>query len=313
MELFEETLKVYTYAVVVLPIATPKPYTYHIPDELRDKVQFGVRVEVQFGVGRDLYSALVIEVTDTKPEYDTKPVLQIIDNEPIITDMQLKFWQWMASYYACTLGEVMNAALPTNMKLTSETHIVLNPEHDLDFSHLDDKEYLVAEALTIQNELTIKDIQKILNQKTVYPIVNRLLMHGILELKEELMQKYKPKMVSYVKLKEPYASDTVRKDSFGEGYALAAAFDLVKKSDKQTNTLLAFAQLARNQQLIKCSDIYEKAQIDISVLRALEKKGIFEIFEQETNRTASYNDEISECARFDATASGRPQRHFRKF
>ena len=295
MELFEETLKVYTYAVVVLPIATPKPYTYHIPDELREKVQFGLRVEVQFGAGRDLYSALVIEITDTKPEYDTKPVLQIIDNEPIITDKQLQFWKWMASYYACTLGEVMNAALPTNMKLTSETRIILNPEHDQNFSQLDDKEYLVAEALTIQNELTIKDIQKILNQKTVYPIVNRLLMHGILELKEELMQKYKPKMVSYIKLKEPYASDVIAKNEATKGYALAAAFDLVKKSDKQTNTLLAYAQLARNQPLIKCSDIYEKAQIDISVLRALEKKGIFEIFEQETNRTASYNDEISDA------------------
>ena len=142
--------------------------------------------------------------------------------------------------------------------------------------------------MTIQNELTIKDIQKILNQKTVYPIVNRLLMHGILELKEELMQKYKPKMVSYIKLKEPYASDK-------EGYALAAAFDLVKKSDKQTNVLLAYAQIARNQPLIKCSDIYEKAQVDISVLRALEKKGIFEIFEQEASRVSGYDDELSDA------------------
>ena len=288
LELFFNTIDFKHFATVVLPIATPKPYTYHIPNELIEKVQFGVRVEVQFGAGRDLYSGLVIEVTDKKPEHDTKPVLQVIDNEPIITEKQLQFWQWLASYYACTLGEVMNAALPTNMKLTSETRIVLNPEHDQDFSHLDDKEYLVAEALTIQNELTIKDIQKILNQKTVYPIVNRLLMHGVLELKEELMQKYKPKMVAYIRLKEPYASDT-------EGYALAAAFDLVKKSDKQTNVLLSYAQLVRQQKLIKCSDIYEKAKVDISVLRALEKKGIFEIFEQEASRIAGYDDELSDA------------------
>lgn len=277
-----------TYATVILPIATPKPYTYHIPSELQDKVQFGVRVEVQFGAGRDLYSALVIGITDTPPSHETKPILQIIDNTPIITDKQLKFWEWIAAYYACTLGEVMNAALPTNMKLTSETRIVLNPDHDQDFSHLDDKEYLVAEALTIQNELTVKEIQKILNQKTVYPIVNRLLLHGILELKEELMQKYKPKMVSFIRLKEPYASDT-------EGYALAAAFDLVKKSDKQTQALLAYAQIGRNLPFVKCSDIYEKAQVDISVLRAIEKKGIFEIFEQEASRITAYNDELSDA------------------
>ena len=84
MEIFEQDIN--GYAVVVLPIATPKPYTYHIPQALWDKVQFGVRIEVQFGAGRDLYAALVIEVTDKKPDYDTKPVLQIIDNEPIITD-----------------------------------------------------------------------------------------------------------------------------------------------------------------------------------------------------------------------------------
>lgn len=266
MEIFEENI--HGYAKIILPMATPKPYTYHIPSELVDKVRFGVRVEVQFGIGRDLYAALIVELTDEKPDHPTKPILQVIDNEAIITQEQYRLWQWIASYYTCTLGEVMNAALPTNMKLSSETSVVLNPEHNQDFSHLDDKEYLVAEALTLQKELTIEQIQKILNQKTVYPIVNRLLMHGIVELKEELLQKYKPKTATCVRLKEPYASDT-------EGYALAAAFDLVKNSDKQTAVLLAFAQFSRNQQIVKATDIYEKANVDIAVLRAIEKKRHF--------------------------------------
>ena len=291
MEIFEQ--KIAGYAKIILPMATPKPYTYHIPEELAEKVKFGVRVEVQFGIGRDLYSALVIEITAIKPEHPTKPILQVIDNEAIITSEQLRFWQWMASYYACTLGEIMSAALPTNMKLSSETRIVLNPEHDQNFSHLDDKEYIVAEALTLQKELTIEQIQKILNQKTVYPIVNRLLMFGILELKEELQQKFKPKTALYIRLKEPYLSDT-------EGYALAAAFDLVKNSDKQTNVLLAFAQLSRNQDYksllgIKAADIYEKAKVDIAVLRAVEKKGIFELYEREVSRVGGYEDDISEA------------------
>ena len=286
MEIFEQ--KIAGYAKIILPMATPKPYTYHIPEDLAEKVKFGVRVEVQFGIGRDLYSALVIEVTAIKPDHPTKPILQVIDNEAIITSEQLRFWQWMASYYACTLGEIMSAALPTNMKLSSETRIVLNPEHDQNFSHLDDKEYIVAEALTLQKELTIEQIQKILNQKTVYPIVNRLLMFGILELKEELQQKFKPKTALYIRLKEPYLSDT-------EGYALAAAFDLVKNSDKQTNVLLAFAQLSRNQDFIKAADIYEKAKVDIAVLRAVEKKGIFELYEREVSRVGGYEDDISEA------------------
>jgi primosomal protein N' (replication factor Y) len=286
MEIFE-TSPPRLFAQVILPFATPKPYTYHISDELIPQVKFGVRVEVQFGIGRDLYSALVMDITDKKPEHDTKPILQVIDNEPIINDTQLKFWQWMASYYACTLGEVMNAALPTNLKLTSETRVVLNPEYNQNFNGLDDKEYLVAEALTIQKELTIEQIQKILGQKTVYPIVNRLLMYDILELKEELQGRYKPKTATFIKLKEPYASDT-------EGYALAAAFDMVKNSEKQTNVLLAYAQMARNQRIVRANDIYEKAKVDISVLRAIEKKGIIEIFEQEISRVGGYEDELAE-------------------
>jgi primosomal protein N' (replication factor Y) (superfamily II helicase) len=287
MEIFGDNIS--GYAKIILPMATPKPYTYHVPTELADKVKFGVRVEVQFGIGRDLYAALVVELTDEKPDHPTKPILQVIDNEAIITHEQYKLWQWVASYYACTLGEVMNAALPTNMKLSSETTVVLNPEHNQDFSHLDDKEYLVAEALTIQKELSVEQIQKILNQKTVYPIVNRLLMFGIVELKEELQHKYKPKTALFVRLKEPYASDT-------EGYALAAAFDLVKNSDKQTAVLLAYAQFARNQQVVKASDIYEKANVDIAVLRAIEKKGIFELFESEVSRVAGYDNDVTDTS-----------------
>jgi primosomal protein N' (replication factor Y) (superfamily II helicase) len=279
-----------TFATVILPFATPKPYTFHVPEELTEGVKFGIRVEVQFGAGRDLYAAVVVGVSNQKPEHPTKPILQIIDSEPIISTKQLEFWQWMANYYACTLGEVMNAALPTNMKLTSETRVVLNPEHDQNFEGLDDKEFMIAEALTIQNELTLEQIQQILNQKAVYPIINRLLMHHILEIKEELQQRYKPKMVTCIALKEPYASDT-------EGYALAAAFDLVKNSEKQTNALLAYAQIIRNQQVVRASEIYDKAkETDLSVLRAMEKKGIFEIYESEMSRIKGYKHDLIDAA-----------------
>ena len=282
LELFKTEMPTH-FAQVILPFATPKPYTFHIPDELVDKVKFGIRVEVQFGTGRDLYAAVVIAVTDKKPEHKTKPILQVIDSEPIISTTQLDFWQWMAAYYGCTLGEVMNAALPTNMKLSSETRVVLNPDHDQNFSGLDEKEYLVAEALTIQNELTLDQIQKILGQKTVYPIINRLLMLDILDIKEELQTRFKPKLVSCVRLREPYRSDPG---------TLGAAFEAVKNSEKQTNALLAFVQITRQEKLIRTSEICTKANIDLSVLKAIEKKGIFEIYESEISRIGGYEDDL---------------------
>ena len=138
MELFKH-IEPTAFATVILPLAMPKPLTFHIPDELIERVKFGIRVEVQMGKGRDLYSAVVIGVSSEKPDYPTKPISQIIDDEPIISTLQLDFWQWMARYYGCTLGEVMNAALPTNMKLSSETRIILNAEHDQNFTELDNR------------------------------------------------------------------------------------------------------------------------------------------------------------------------------
>jgi primosomal protein N' (replication factor Y) (superfamily II helicase) len=279
-----------SFATVILPLAVPKPYTYSIPDELLDRVQFGVRVEVQLSQAK-LYAAIVIEITTTKPDYETKPILNVIDETPIITTTQLDLWKWISTYYACTLGEVMIAALPNNLKLSSETTIVLNPDHNLDFQDLDDKEYLVAEALTIQSELSIEDIRKILNQKTVYPIINRLLMRDILYLKEELTQKYKPKMVNCVQL----APDMDMKQ----------AFEKVAKSEKQNHALLAFLQIQKgkakppsgatsikNITHVRTSEIYETAGVDSAVIRAMEKKGIFIIFEIEISRIGAYTHEV---------------------
>jgi primosomal protein N' (replication factor Y) (superfamily II helicase) len=285
LELFK-SIEPTAFATVILPLAMPKPLTFHIPEELIERVKFGIRVEVQVGKGRDLYSAVVIGVTAEKPDYTTKPISQIIDDEPIISILQLDFWIWLARYYGCTLGEVMNAALPTNMKLSSETRIVLNPEHNQDFSELNDQEYLVAEALTIQKELTIDQIQKILGHRTVYPLINRLLMHNILDIKEELQQKFKPKIVACVRFKEPYLSDT-------EGVTMSAIFDQIKNSEKQTNAMLAFLQLIRNQPVVRCSEIYEKSKtVDLGVIRAIEKKGIFEIYEREVSRIGGYEEEL---------------------
>ena len=80
MELFKH-IEPTAFATVILPLAMPKPLTFHIPDELIERVKFGIRVEVQMGKGRDLYSAVVIGVSSEKPEYPTKPILQIIDDE----------------------------------------------------------------------------------------------------------------------------------------------------------------------------------------------------------------------------------------
>lgn len=271
-----------TYVTVILPLAVPKPYTYAVPEQLVPDATFGKRVEVQFGKAR-LYTALVVEQHRRAPEaYRPKPILSVVDDEPIINQVQLQLWQWLADYYLCTLGEVMHAALPANLKLASETRLTLSPLFDEDFGGLDDKEYLVAEALTIQKEISIEDVRGILQQKTVYPLIRRMLEKRIIYLKEDLKTKYKPKTVSCLRLREPYASRPER---------LAEAFELCSRSTRQVEALMAYVQLAKQREFVRRQDIYSKANVDASVLKALEKKEVFELYEREVSRLGGYEED----------------------
>ena len=272
-----------TYVTVILPIAIPKAYTYSISTDQLNYVQIGMRVEVQFGKSR-LYAALIIAIHQNAPDaYESKPIISIIDETPIVYPQQIDFWKWMASYYCCTLGEVMNAAFPAGLKLASETRIIISPVFDDNYEDLNDKEYLIAEALSIQQELTIEDVRKILDQKTVYPLINKLLDKKIIYLQEELKRTYKPKKVRCVRLQEPYLSEPER---------LQEGFELLSRSDRQVETLMAYIQLSRKQSFVKRQELYKTANVGSSVINAIEKKGIFEGYERTISRLGSYDKDL---------------------
>ncbi len=286
MSLIFKEAAVSTYVDVILPLALGKLYTYSVPEELENKVKPGVRVEVQFGKTR-IYSALVRSVHQNKPDYQPKLVFSVLDNMPIVTEQQLSLWEWIASYYCCSTGEVMNAALPAGLKLASETRVLLSPVFDDNYEHLSDDEYLIAEALSIQEELSIEDVQKILNRKTVYPLINSLLYKRVILLKEELKPKFKPKEVKFVRLAEPYLSDPD---------TLKTAFEIVgKRAVKQQEALLGFIQLSREPRDspdIKPDELVEYAGINKSQIKELEKKGIFEIYTKTVSRISLYEEDL---------------------
>ncbi len=276
------------FAIVILPIAVNKPYTYAIPSELIHKVKFGIRVEVSFGKNK-LYAGIIKEVTETPPPHKTKTIISVIDESPIITKEQLRLWEWMSKYYCCTLGEVMNASMPSGLKLASETRIVLGPfyNEDLDGQSLTDQEFMIAEALTLQNELRIGDVKKILNKKTIYPVIKSLLDKKVIYLFEELLEKYKPKNISCLRWQEPYASSSER---------IEEAFELCKRSQKQQEALLAFIQLNKKQEFVRRQDVYKIAQIDSSVIHALAKKNILDIYKREVSRLDGYSEEVTDVS-----------------
>lgn len=280
--IFSPQKAVRTFADVVLPLALPKPFTYVVPESLVGHLKFGMRVEVQFGRNR-LYSGLVVALHQRSPQVKKpKPILALIDEAPILLPIQYKFWSWMAGYYGCTLGEVMHAALPAHLRLASETTITLSPLFEDDFSGLDDQEYLIAEALKIQKELSLQDVRGILQRKTVFPVIRRLMDKKIIYLKEDLKDRFRPKKAACVRLQEPYASDRRR---------LEDAFALCGRSNRQLEALMAYVQLARQQEYVRKADIYKLAKADASVVNALVKKGIVEVYEREVSRLGAYEEE----------------------
>jgi primosomal protein N' (replication factor Y) len=274
------------YADVILPLAIPKPYTYAVPESLQAELQFGIRVEVPFGKGK-VYSGIVARLHHDSPgTHQAREILSVLDTEPLIFPLQLKFWLWMANYYCCNLGEVMSASLPAHLKLSSETRLVLNPDwEESGMSELSDREYMIMEALSLQEEITLEDVRGILGIKTVLPIINSLLAQSAIVLHESLQERYKPRTVTCVRLLEPYRSNPK---------LLTEAFSLLERSSRQTEALMAFLQLERAQPIVARKEICQKASVDTSVIQAVAKKEIWEVYERNSSRLEEFDEETSE-------------------
>ncbi|HEU0226420.1 MAG TPA: primosomal protein N', partial [Arachidicoccus soli] len=145
------------FAEVILPVPIDNTFTYRVPFELNDCIIKGGRVVVPFGRSK-LLTGIVTKIHEDVPkDYQVKYILSVLDDAPIIRGNQYKLWKWMAKYYMAPLGDVMNAALPSNFKLGSETKIVFHPSFDGNTDELNDREYQVVEALEVQDELSLKE------------------------------------------------------------------------------------------------------------------------------------------------------------
>lgn len=255
---------------VLLPLAIPKAYTYSVPVELESTIQAGIRVEVP--LRNKLYSGIILKIFRQKPDAKVRYIISLIDEHPIIEQKQIDFWQWLSEYYCAYLGEVMNVALPGGLKLSSETKLLINHDKNWQEEDLNDDEYLVAEALSIQNELTVALIQDILNKKTVYPVIKSLLLKQILLVKEELTFKFKEKKATYLKIADDYRDD------------VEAALQLTARSEKQSRALLSYYSLSKKLREVPKKSVCDMAGVDNSIVNTLIKKEIFTSYEKVISR-----------------------------
>jgi primosomal protein N' (replication factor Y) len=272
-QLFSQT---HIWVEVILPLALPVNLTYALSSELSNHVQLGSRVEVELGKQKR-YTGIVCGIHDQKPDYATKPVLSVLDKEPLLYVHQLRFWEWISQYYLCSMGEVMATALPANFRLNSETHFQYNEDFGEDFSMLDDDAYLLAEALLLKKQLTLQEVHSILQKKSVYPVIRNLIDLQVCFVWESLQEKYKPKKENYVRFHPAFNADN----------SLEPLLNGWKGAPKQMELLLAFIHLSqRNQEVIQ-SDLLQKAGANATALKSLCEKGVLQVEKRSVNRLSS--------------------------
>ena len=273
------TDRITRFAEVLLPIPVPGTFTYRVPYSLNDTIQVGQRVVVQFGKSK-IMSGLVVSVTEEVPEVEVKYLMDILDESPLVNDRQLRFWNWVSEYYLCSAGEVMQAAMPSALKLSSESTVALSQDFVLDSIPLNDFEYLIVEALQIQPKITISEVSKIVGFKKVMPVIHTMMEKGILVMEEELNEKYKPRYERFVRLALPYQSDDRLQELMDA---------LTKRAFKQLEVLLAFMALSNNgDEDVKASEVLKKANAASSVLKTMVDKGIFEVAEKQVSRLRDF-------------------------
>ena len=264
------------FADVILPLAVPGIFTYALGEGM--EVRPGMRVAVPFGRGRKLYGALVHRVHSDRPAYtNVREVLSLLDQEPVVTIEQLQLWERIADHYLCTLGEVMIAALPAQLSLSSETRLVAGKPEAL-IAAMHGRATMLLHALEEKNVITLHEAGELLNTKDPMPLVRSLMEKGALLLEEELRDTWKPKMIRYVSLTAEASTEE----------ALHEWFDRLEKAPKQLHVLMRYIELS---QLF--SDRPKEVQRDLllkmsgatpAVLMQLVKKGLFSIGEREAGK-----------------------------
>jgi len=270
------------WAEVILPLAIPKTYTYTIPQHLQSKAQPGCRAEVVFGKNKK-YAGIVKSVSNKKPGYETKEILNIIDEEPIIYPQQLELWHWISDYYMCSEGEVMTAALPTHLKLSSETVIVFNEEYGEDFSDLDNEEFLVAEALLIKKELRLPEIQQILDINHVYPLIKKLIEKKVCYVWEAFSEKYKQKKENFVILNPEFNNEEKLNDLLNNW----------GKAPKQMELLLSYLHISKTEGDVTQTALLKKSGASAAQLKGLVDKNILFIEKRNIDRVENLPQKIS--------------------
>jgi len=257
------------YVDLILPVPIRNLFTYRVPLEFNDSIQIGQRVIAPFGNKKRITGIIAKIHPDAPRNYTAKYFDYVLDEEPIITEMQLQFWQWIATYYMATIGEVMAAALPSNFKLASETVVLLHPDFNGDQDAFNEKERLILQILAEREKVELNELAQITQTATIAILIKKMIEKGAVITQEEINQRYAPKTQSYLRINPELHDQT-----------LAQILDELEsnaRSAQQFHTLLRMIQCARASPIpgayVDKKTLLQQ-EVNASSLTSLIKKGI---------------------------------------
>ena len=266
------------YVDVILPLPLPRCFTYSLPDEGAEEVQIGCRVVVSFG-RKKYYTANVCNVHYYAPtEYEVKEISAVLDTSPILLPVQFRFWEWLSDYYLCTQGDVYKAALPSGLKLESETIVEYNPDFEAD-APLPEREQRILDLLAKDPEQCVTKLEKESGLKNILTVIKSLLDKEALFVKEELRRTYKPKTEVRVRLTA---------DASGEEN-LRRHFDKLERVPKQLALLMKYVELSGvlgdgTLKEVSKKELLQRASASPAVFNGLVEKRVFEVYQREIGR-----------------------------
>jgi len=272
-----------SYADIILPVPIPRMFTYRIPKGLIAEIQIGSRVIVQFGKKKVLTGIIGKVHTNPPKAYEAKAILDVLDQQPSVNPLQISFWVWMADYYCCDIGEVMHAALPSGLRLSSESKVQIHPNFNRETSAypLDTREEKILDALENSSELSYEDCEKVLGIKSIHPIIKSLVTKEAILVFEKVREKYSPKELTKIRLTEKFSKDKTK---------IQDLFEQLSSKAKQESILLKFlrdvpvlSNPSANELGIDKAKLLEEGDSESS-LKTLIKNGVFESFKVLVNR-----------------------------
>lgn len=281
------------YADILLPLPMADTYTYLVPDDMADLVTVGMRVVVPFGARR-YYTGIVRDVHHRAPSagYALKPIFVAPDETPVVRPAQLRFWDWMASYYLCTPGEVYNAAVPAGLRPDSETVVSLSDGY-AEGAPLSPKAEAALDALaTFPKPPTVAELERRARVRNLLPTLTALVAEGAVHVDAEVKAGITPRRETFVRLAADYPDEE----------SLRPLFDTLRRAASQERLLLHFLDAARpfspdGRQEVSRKELLATSGASAALLTALVRRGVLTLVERDVEPQPLFLDRVTRPAR----------------